>query len=149
METFLSLHSKHENIFDPDNSNLLRQSTNITVYTNIGKRVFNVEVMCRKTLFGCKCLQQFDGHPHLLWHLGYGRFVDYTWLHLHLHRMRAEGIGIYAEFKSLTEALASTGISSSLSYKNLHRAVCGFFRRLKFEEKLPFLSHTWQYTPVP
>ena len=138
---------KHENIFDPDNSNLLRQSPNITVYTNIGERVFNVEVMSRKTLFGCKCLQQFDGHPHLLWHLGFGRFVDYTWLHLHLHRMRAEGIGTYAEYKSLTDALASTGISSSLSYKDLHRAVCGFFRRLKFDEKIAFSCPTHGNTP--
>ena len=138
---------KHNNIFDPDDNNLVHHSSNITVYTNIGERVFDVQVMVRKTIAGCNCLQQFDGHPHLLWHLGNGRFVDYTWLHLHLHRMRSEGIGTYAEYKSLTDALASTGISSSLSYKDLHRAVCGFFRRLKFNEKISFSCPTHGNSP--
>ena len=73
-----------------------------------------------------QCLQQYDGHPQLLWHIGFGRFVDYSLLHLHLHRMRADGMGTYPEYKSIAESLASIGISGTLIYKDLHRAVLGF-----------------------
>ena len=67
-------------MFDPDDGNLGRHSQNIVVYTNIGERVFDVEIMYRKTLGNCKCPQQFYGHPNLLWHLGFGKFVDDTLL---------------------------------------------------------------------
>ena len=138
---------KHNNIFDRDDDNLGRHSRNIVVYTNIGERLFAVDVMFRKTIANCKCIQQFDSHKYLLWHLGYGRFVDYTLLHLHLHRMRSDGIGTYAEYKSINEALDSIGISSTLTYHDLHRAICGFFRRLKFDESKAFSCPTHGTTP--
>ena len=138
---------KHNNVFDQDDENLGRYSRNIVVYKNIGERLFDVDVMFRNTLANCKCVQQFDSHRFLLWHLGFGRFVDYTLLHLHLHRMRADGIGTYAEYTSITDALVSLGISSTLTYHDLHRAVCGFFRRLKFDEKVAFSCPTHGTTP--
>ena len=138
---------KHGQLFDKDDDNIVSHSPNIVVYTNIGERIFNVEVMCRKTVEGCKCIQQVDGHESLLWHLGSGRFVDYTLLHLHLHRMRTNGIGTYAEYKSMKDALDSLGISSSLTYHDLHRAICGFFRKLKFNENIAFSCPTHGTTP--
>ena len=138
---------KHGNIFDREDENLGFHSKNIVVYTSIGERVFDVEVLYRRSMADCKCMQQFDSHGHLLWHLGFGRFVDYTLLHQHLHRMRASGIGTYAEFRSIQDSLDSIGISSSLTYHDLHRAVCGFFRRLKFDEKYAFSCPMHGTTP--
>ena len=138
---------KHGNVFDHDDGNLGRHSQNIVVYTNIGERVFDVEIMYRKTLGNCKCPQQFDGHPNLLWHLGFGKFVDYTLLHLHLHRMREAGMGTYADYKSINASLASAGISSTLTYKDLHCAVCGFYRKLKFDEHRVFSCPDHGTTP--
>ena len=106
-----------------------------------------MEVKYRKTVAKCRCIQQVDGHPYLLWHLGFGRFVDYTLLHLHMHRMRSDGMGVHAEFKSITNALESLGISSTLKYHDLHRAVCGFFRRLKFDANVAFSCPTHGTTP--
>ena len=142
-----SYQCKHENLFDPDDSKLGRHSKNIVVYSNIGERIFDVEAMFRKTLGNCRCLQQYDGHPQLLWHIGFGRFVDYSLLHLHLHRMRADGMGTYPEYKSIAESLASIGISGTLTYKDLHRAVLGFFRRLKFDERTAFSCPDHGVTP--
>lgn len=138
---------KHGNVFDRDDKNISLHSENIIVYNGIGERLFNVEVFCRKSSAECQCIQQFDSHKHLLWHLGFGRFVDYTLLHQHLHRMRANGIGTYAEFKSIQDSLDSLGISSTLTYHDLHRAVCGFFRKLKFDEKIAFTCPTHGSTP--
>ena len=138
---------KHNNIFDHDDAKLGSHSKQIVVYSNIGERVFEVEVLYRKTLGGCSCIQQFDSHKYLLWHLGFGRFVDYTLLHQHVHRMRTSGIGIYAEYRTITESLESLGIESTLTYNDLHRAVCGFKRRLKFDEKVAFSCPTHGNTP--
>ena len=138
---------KHDSLFDIEEGNLGIHSKNIVVYTSIGERVFDVEVFYRKSSGDCQCVQQFDSHEHLLWHIGFGRFVDYTVLHQHLHRMRANGIGTYAEYRSLQDSLDSLGISSSLTYHDLHKAVCGFFRRLKFDETSAFSCPTHGSTP--
>ena len=138
---------KHNNIFDRDDDNLGRHSRNIVVYSHIGERLFAVDVMYRKTMANCKCIQQYDSHKYLLWHLGFGRFVDYTFLHQHLHRMRKYGVGTYAEYKSINESLESIGISSTLTYHDLHRAVCGFYRKLKFDESTAFSCPTHGNSP--
>ena len=62
--------------------------------------------------------------------------------------MRAEGMGTYAEYKSITESLASIGISSTLTYKDLHKAVCGFFRKLKFNAESVFSCPDHGTTPM-
>ena len=60
---------KHNNEFDQDDAKLRSHSKNIVVYTNIGERVFDVQVMYRKTVGSCSCIQQYDSHKHLLWQL--------------------------------------------------------------------------------
>ena len=138
---------KHGNVYDHDDQNLGSHCEQIVVYSNIGERVFDVEVLFRKTLAGCACIQQYDSHKHLLWHLGFGRFVDYTLLHQHVHRMRTSGMGIYAEYRAISESLEALGIESSLTYNDLYRAVSGFNRRLKFDEKVAFSCPTHGNTP--
>ena len=56
-------------------------------------------------------------------------------------------MGTYPEYKSIAESLASIGISGTLTYKDLHRAVLGFFRRLKFDERTAFSCPDHGVTP--
>ena len=48
--------------------------------------------------------------------------------------MREAGMGTYADYRSITASLAS-----ALNYKDLHHAVCCFYRKLKFDEQGVFL----------
>ena len=56
-------------------------------------------------------------------------------------------MGIYAEFRKITETLTSLGITSSMKYKDLHRAIFGFFKRLKFDVEKAFSCPTHGNNP--
>ena len=128
----------HGNKYDDNDDNLQIENENIIVHNEIGEQTFDVKVMCRKTLGNCNCKQRYDGHPQLLWHLGKGKFVNYCMLVNYLHNFVNDGLSIHAQFKSIQDNNESNGISSLLTYDDIHRAAIGFFRNLEFDEILAF-----------
>ena len=63
----------------------------------------------------------------LLWHLGRGKFVNYLVLVTYLHNFVNGGLPIYSQYKSMKDNSETFGIKSELTYRDLHRAVLGFF----------------------
>ena len=88
--------------------------TNLIIYTQTNDIVLNTKTFARPTIGPCKCLQQFDGHPVLLWNLGRGKMVDYPFLHSVIHQ-GITGSPIFSIFHSRSTYFSSLGIQSTLS----------------------------------
>ena len=117
---------------------MIKESSSVCVYNDIGERHFDANVYVRPTVGPCKCLKRFDGHPLLLWHLGKGRFVDYTLLHGYVHKWCLSGLSMSALHQSIVCAANSHGVPCSLTYVDVHKSVCGFVNNLSFDEKKAF-----------
>ena len=133
--------------FDPSDESMTLESETILVYNIIGEQVFQVKNYARKSLHSCKELLRIDGHRYLLWNIGGGRYVNYTILNQYLHLWKNYGLSIGAMHKSIVEA-SSVGISSTLTYNDLHRAITGFFVCLSFDEKTAFSCPKHGSSPV-
>ena len=139
---------QHGYVFDENDQNLILESKTILIYDSIGEQVFNVKNYVRKSLHSCQCTQRFDGHSQLLWNLGRGRFINYTLLNSYIHIWKNDGLPIYALHKSIIEMCLSSGITSTLSYNDLHRSICGFFVNLSFDDKVAFQCPKHGSSPV-
>ena len=105
----------------------------LCVLTESGQRMIRTEVYARPTVGNCTCLLQFDGHELFLWHLGYGKMVDYAVLLSYLHKWRLSGISIQAMYRSIVEVSKLSGQTISFTYSDLRRSVMGFFCNLKLD----------------
>ena len=123
---------KHNMPFNNRSDALVVESKTVCLFNDIGERIISSEVFARPSLGPCKCLKRFDGNKHLIWHLGGGRFVDYSTLHSYLHKWRSSGMAMYSLYRSIVDGAESCGISCSLTYSDIHRAVSGFFVNLVF-----------------
>ena len=124
---------KHNEAYSSHDEDLVRESENLCLFNELGQRIFSTKVFSRPTVGSCKCLQRYDGHELMIWHLGKGRFVDYTLLLSYLHKWRASGISMYAMFRSIVDTAESCGVTSSLKYPDIHRSICGFFCNIQFD----------------
>jgi hypothetical protein len=128
----------HGHRYDENDDNLIVDTENCISYSEIGEQVFDTKVMCRRTLGNCNCRQRYDGHPQLLWHLGKGKFINYSVL-VNLHHNFVNGrLSIHAQFESIQDNAESFGVSCSLSYDDLHGASVGFSWNLQFDLKTAF-----------
>ena len=132
----------HGNKFDPADENCIKESENTIIINEIGEQTFETKVMSRKTVGSCRCLQHFDGHPELLWHLGRGKFVNYTLLLNFLHNFVNDGLSMFANYKTIKKNYETNGITSQVTYNDMHRASVGFFRNLDFDENMAFSCPT-------
>ena len=82
-------------------------------------------------------------HPNL----GLGRFCCYTLLLSYLHKWRTSGIAMYAMYRSIVDLAESSGITCDLTYKDIHRSVCGFFSNLTFNVEKAFSCPTHGTSP--
>ena len=142
-DSFVPVWSRNETCshgyqYDDNDANMVEESTNILLFNNIGEQVFTVKNYARKSLHSCKERMRYDGHPEFVWNLGGGRYVNYTLLFQYLHLWKNDGLSIHAMHKSILEMSSACGITSSLTYNDLHRAVTGFFVCLGFDEKIAF-----------
>ena len=133
-----NLKCKHNIQYNCDEISLVKESQNLCLFTELGDRIFPSPVLARPTVGPCTCLQRYDGHPLLIWNLGKGRFMDYTVLHSYLHRWRTCGMSMLALCRSIVDGAQSCGISCTLTYKDIHRSVCGFFSNLVFNIEKAF-----------
>ena len=90
------LKCKHNLPFKSCDKELIRQSKNLCLFNEIGQRIFKTEVFARPSDGPCKCLQRMDGHEFMIWNLGGGSFVDYTWLLSYLQKWRVSGLSMHA-----------------------------------------------------
>ena len=137
----------HGNLYDEDDRNLVREAQNVLIFNEIGEDVLEIEVMCRKTIGACKCMQHVDGHDFCLWHLGRGKFVNYCVLITYLHLWVNHGTPKHSLFKTIKDNSKTNGMTSTISYLDLHRAIVGFFRQLTYDEKKAFACPTHGSTP--
>ena len=143
-----SLKCKHGNIFDPSDENLCQESKTFVLYSEMGEKVFQIPQYARPTTAECSCMARFDGTDLLIWNLGQGRFIDFTLLFSYLHKWVVSGIKIYAFWKSVKSCATFTGISCTISYKDLHRSICGFLNNLKIDYKKAFSCPTHGSSPL-
>ena len=133
-----SLVCEHGHLFDSNDDNLVTDSNNVVIINENGEMILESKVMLRKALGNCRDTHKYDGHPLLLWHLGSGRFVNYTLLSNYLHNFVNDGLSIKAMFESIKDNSEAYGVTSSVVYSNIHRATIGFFRNLQFDDKYAF-----------
>ena len=117
----------HGNAFDDNDDHLIQESENSVVYNESGYQIFDIKVIYRKTVGMCDCRQRYDGHSQLIWHLGKGRFIDYSVLVNYLHNFVNDGLSIHAQYETIQANKKSFGITTELTYTDFHRAVVGFF----------------------
>ena len=129
--------NNHGNEFDPRDEKLRLESKTFLLYSEMGEKIFQIPVYSRPAV-ECSCTVKYDGTDLLMWNLGQGRFIDFTLLFSYLHKWVVSGIKIYAFWKSIKSCAAFTGISCTLTYKDLHRAICGFMNNLKIDFKKAF-----------
>ena len=125
-------------VFYPNDNYLVLETETILVYNNIGEQVFRVRNYERRSTHRCKERMKYDGHPQFLWNLGSGRFVNYTLLSQYLHLWICDGMSMLAMFKSIKDMSSSSGIPSSMTYQDFHRATTGIFSCLSSDEKIAF-----------
>ena len=127
---------KHGFGFDSSDVTLVQTSQNVIIYTNTQDIIIDSVTLARPTspAGSCQCLQQYDGHPVLLWHLGSGRMVDYAFLHVSAHQV-TNGSTMHSIYQTRETALSSLGISSSLTYQDFERACSGFVSMIRFRKE--------------
>ena len=141
------LKCKHGSCYSSSELTLKIVSESVCIYNEIGEKIVGTKVYARPTISSCACLHRVDGHSFLLWNLGNGRFVDYTLLLGYVHKWRTSGMPMFAYFKSISDCAKSCGVSSTLTYKDIQRSICGFFANLKFDDQKAFSCPTHGTSP--
>ena len=129
---------KHGNEYDASDETLLEESKTFVLYSEIGERVFHIQVFSRPTTGQCSCSDKFDGTDLLIWNLGQGRFTDFSLHFSYLHKWVNSGLKIFASWKSIRNNAAFSGISCTLTYSDLHRSTLGFMNNLDIDYKKAF-----------
>ena len=78
---------------------------------------------------------QADTHELRLWNMGSGNFIDYIFLHNHIHKMVSLGIAMNASFNARKTSLSDIGVKSSLSYSLFLRACTGYAQMMQFRKE--------------
>ena len=126
---------QHSTLYNPDDEKLLMMSPNLTIYTEASDRIFQIPTYGRPTVGDCKCILQADTHDLLLWNMGTGKFIDYLFLHNHLHKFISSGIAMNAAYNARKTSLSDIGLKSSLSYSLFLRACTGYAQMVEFKKE--------------
>ena len=136
---------EHGNTSDPSNANLKKVSSNMKVFTESNEYIVDTETYGRPSAGNCKCVIQADTHEFLLWNLGNGKFICYTFLHSSIHKMTT-GMAMNAIVSSRQDTLSSLGLQTSLTVKDFNRSVTGFAKLMRFRKE-DFLCDNCGETP--
>ena len=77
---------KHGSVFSSCTENLQKISPNVKVFTETSEFILNSETFGRPTDGDCSCVLQADTHDLLLWNIGNGKLICYTFLHSSVHK---------------------------------------------------------------
>ena len=136
---------KHASVFSSSTESLQKISSNVKVFTETSEFVLNSETFGRPTDGDCRCVLQPDTHDLLLWNCGNGKVICYTFLHSSVHKMWT-GTAMNAIYNSRAATLGSLGLQTTLTVKDLTKAITGFIQMLKFSNE-DFLCTTCGDTP--
>ena len=64
-----------------------------------------------------------------------GQFIDYLFLHNHMHRMVKSGIAMNASYDSRKSSLSDIGVKTSLTYQQFVRACTGYAKMIQFRKE--------------
>ena len=81
----------------------------------------------------------------MLWNIGLGKMVDYTYIHSAIHQV-VNGSAINSVYQSRLTYLSSLGVKSTLSYEDFERACSGYARMIQFRKE-DFLCSNCGHTP--
>ena len=128
----------HGHRFISDESGLVLVSKTVKIFTETGVIEKDSNVYVRKS-YSCKCLQQVDGHPWLLFHVGWGRMVCYLTLDAYVIDMVRSGSTVRAfHSKMLQKTKSRTKNNYDLSYDEFLTAKEGFFANAQVDVKQSF-----------
>ena len=94
----------------------------------------------RKTISGCKCVKQVDGHPYLLWNLGAlkkeksHKFVHYSFLLNSVHNWSL-GTPYSSTLTARELTMKSLLVHTSLSHQDFDKAIMGFSNQIKIRKE--------------
>ena len=125
---------QHGNSFSESPDKLVKVSSNSKVFTENSEFILETECYGRPSEGNCKCIFQADTHSNLLWNLGNGKFICYTFLHSAIHKI-ATGSAMNAIYSSRSTTFSSLGVTTSLTVKDLTKAITGFATMLKFRNE--------------
>ena len=126
---------RHGCVYSADEESLKMMSPNLTIHTETNDKVYSIPTYGRPTQGGCTCFDQEDTNDLLLWNLGSGQFVDYLFLHNHLHRTVSSGIAMNATYNSRKSSLSGIGLKTSLTYHQFVRACTGYTKMIEFRKE--------------
>ena len=93
------LHCKHGNTFSQ--TNIIKDSNFFTVYNEDGETQHDIPVFGRLSIGNCKCIQQYDAHSLMLYHVGSGQMVDYVTLNKYIFSMCNSGTTVKSFHKTI------------------------------------------------
>ena len=117
---------------------MIQISHTIVVATINQEIFFDIPILGRPTLGPCKCVQNVSGHKFGLWHLGRGKFVDYSWLLQWILRWRGGGDPIHNEHAGRAQLMRQLGVETVLDRRQLNKAALGFKSRIRFDDMSVF-----------
>ena len=122
---------RHGCVYSADEESLKMMSPNLTIHTETNDKVYSIPTYGRPTQGGCTCFDQEDTNDLLLWNLGSGQFVDYLFLHNHLHRTVSSGIAMNATYNSRKSSLSGIGLKTALTYHQFVRVCTGYTKMIE------------------
>ena len=125
---------EHNNTFDPSDDHLVRLGSEVKIYSENSERILGIPYYGRKSTGNCRCVQQADTHEYLLWNVGAGKFIEYSYLLNILHRWHT-GLSITSQLNNRVKRFSNVSIvPSSLLINDLNKAFNGFCAMLTFEK---------------
>ena len=124
----------HKRPFDETDDNLVKVSSNIKVYHQLGEEIIESSVFARPTIGNfCLCTMNVDGTPYLIWNLGKGRFIDYRLLYSNLQLWCEGGTKMYQMWKAIRNTTRQSNIICTLKYSDIHRSFTEFVNNIEMD----------------
>ena len=116
---------QHGNQFDPNDVKMFKVCDKIKVINESSEQIFDITVQARKTIADCKCEQQPNTPLLLLWNLGNGKLIDYTYLGSAAQQFCC-GLNLSVLVNAGLRSFKGNGFSSDLGQHDFNRAFTGF-----------------------
>lgn len=114
----------HQNSYDPSDDNLVLLKDNAIIFSEHTEEFIPIQIYGRKAVGACKCLQQSDTSDMLLWNIGSGVLIKYTWLHSAVHRYLS-GELVNAQYDARLRSFNSLGLPTNLQEHHFRKALFG------------------------
>ena len=132
-EEIESLLCKHGKQFSGGVLKLLKK--HIIVYHDSGEIIIPCDVYCRE-ISSCRCSQQCDLHPYLLYHLGHGVTVDYVCLQKLCLLINKSGTTVMGYYNHVRDSAKAVNKIYTCQYSQFLAAYNGFVRNIHWDKQV-------------